>query len=489
MRTDIILFVLFCLFSLFGRAQDNKTVQEQYEEFRRQAIGKYSGFRDSCNQAYAEAMRNAWEQYEMGPAVPQPKEKSVPPVIMPIEERDKPIRSFQIPFDDVLPLPVIKPQPQPIEPINPQPIEGNKPYKINYFGTEIELSLTDDEQFYLSGCDDDALADAWKLLAEGLFDGLLWECLDIRQERHLSDWGYLLLLEEIADSFLGESSNEAVFLTAFLYCQSGYKTRIARQNGKLCLLYACENHIYDKPSWTVGSEKFYPLGNMQGRVYICNAPFPQESSLSLAIVQIPMLQEKYSNGRKLISERFPEIQVSVITNTNLLDFYSTYPTSMQDNDFGTRWAFYANVPASEEMCEIVYPQLQKLLNGKSQLEAVNRLLNWVQTGFVYEYDDKVWGEDRAFFPDESLFYPYCDCEDRSILFSRLVRDLMGLEVILLYYPGHLATAVRFTEDVEGDYLIIGEKRYVVCDPTFINAPVGYTMNGMDNAKAHVILLE
>lgn len=162
---------------------------------------------------------------------------------------------------------------------------------------------------------------------------------------------------------------------------------------------------------------------------------------------------------------------------------------MINDDFGTRWAFYANVPASEEMLSNLYPKLRELIKGKSQWEASNRLLNWVQTGFVYEYDDKVWGDDRAFFPDETLFYPYCDCEDRSILFSRLVRDLMGLEIVLLYYPGHLATAVHFTEDVAGDYLTVNGKRFVVCDPTFINANVGRTMTDMDNSTAHVILLE
>lgn len=162
---------------------------------------------------------------------------------------------------------------------------------------------------------------------------------------------------------------------------------------------------------------------------------------------------------------------------------------MYNDDFGTRWAFYANTPASEEIRQQLYPYLREAIQGVSQQEAGNRLLNWVQTGFEYAYDNEIWGEDRAFFPDESLFYPYCDCEDRSILFSRLVRDLMGLEVILLYYPGHLATAVCFTENVPGDYLIIKGKRYVVCDPTFINAPVGYTMDGMNNSTAHVILLE
>ena len=37
--------------------------------------------------------------------------------------------------------------------------------------------------------------------------------------------------------------------------------------------------------------------------------------------------------------------------------------------------------------------------------------------------------------------------------------------------------------------MIGNRRFVVCDPTYINAPIGETMPGMDNNLAKVILLE
>ena len=98
------------------------------------------------------------------------------------------------------------------------------------------------------------------------------------------------------------------------------------------------------------------------------------------------------------------------------------------------------------------------------------------------------GPLRTYFPDESLYYPYCDCEDRSILFSRLIRDLLGLPCVLVYYPGHLATAVCFSESVNGDYIIVNGKRFVVCDPTYIGASVGATMPNMDNSTAKVIIL-
>ena len=57
------------------------------------------------------------------------------------------------------------------------------------------------------------------------------------------------------------------------------------------------------------------------------------------------------------------------------------------------------------------------------------------------------------------------------------------------YPGHLAAAVHFNEDIPGDYFIVNGKRYLVCDPTYINAPIGWTMPGMNNQTAKVFLME
>ena len=146
-------------------------------------------------------------------------------------------------------------------------------------------------------------------------------------------------------------------------------------------------------------------------------------------------------------------------------------------------------PLHKDVREQVMPLLAKSVRDRDEREAVSRLLNLVQTGFEYEYDEKVWGHDRPFFAEETLYYPFCDCEDRAILLSRLVRDLLGLRTLLVFYPGHLAMAVAFNEKVDGDYIVCQGQRFVVCDPTYIGAPVGATMTGMDNAKATVVLLE
>ena len=295
-------------------------------------------------------------------------------------------------------------------------------------------------------------------------------------------------LQEITANLYGSGTNKAVLMTAYLYCQSGYKMRLATADNHLFMLYASHHTIYDKNYWTIDGERYYPLDCKYNQVKICQATFPKEKPLSLYINTRQVFDRNPSNVRTLQSKRYPNVKATVRTNKNLIKFYDSYPTSCINDDFGTRWAMYANTPMDSESEQTLYPALRAAIKGLSEKEAVERLLNFVQTAFVYEYDDKVWGQDRAFFAEETLNYPYCDCEDRSILFSRLVRDLVGIDVALIYYPGHLATAVRFTETVKGDNVYANGKRYVICDPTYIGAPVGMTMPNMDNSQAKVILL-
>ena len=154
----------------------------------------------------------------------------------------------------------------------------------------------------------------------------------------------------------------------------------------------------------------------------------------------------------------------------------------------TRWAYYAETPVSEEIKNVLYPQLRQKIQNLPPLAAANMLLNWMQplpddeanrpenkdVGLHYGYDDAIWGADRAFFAEESLFYPLSDCEDHAILFSHLIRDLMGLDVALVYYPGHLSTAICFNTEVKGDAVMVGNRKFIVADPTS-RGKVGTTM--------------
>lgn len=147
--------------------------------------------------------------------------------------------------------------------------------------------------------------------------------------------------------------------------------------------------------------------------------------------------------------------------------------------------FYAAASLSPAVKQALYPSLKRQIKGKATTEAANLLLNFVQTAFDYQTDGEQFGAERTLFADESLYYPYCDCEDRSILYANLVHDLLGLDVVLLHYPGHLATAVRFPDELPGNYVLLEGIRYLVCDPTYIGADIGMAMPKYRNSKVEV----
>lgn len=393
----------------------------------------------------------------------------------------------------ILPLPKALDTPDPIVP--KECLENKempeKYYSFMYYGTEMKVRWSEDLKFRLSGTDENSVADAINLLSESKYDNLLHDCLQLRTTYHLGDWAYYQMLKQLCASLCGKDTNEATMLVAMLYSQSGYRQRLARTGDKLLQLVATQFCLYDYSYYVLDGHNFYLLdGDNPESINLCYAQFPKEQEMSLVMNDSPSFINKTTEPRTILSYYDKSLKAEVSVNKNLMDFYSKYPSSYFNNDFMTRWAMYANKEMQPEVRDQLYPQLKMLIEGKTQKEGAECILKWIQTSFPYEYDDKVWGHDRAFFPEESLFYPYCDCEDRSILFTRLIRDLLDLKCILVYYPGHLASGVCFTEDIDGDYINVKGDRFIVCDPTIISGtPVGWTMRGMNNSEAKVIVLE
>lgn len=484
--------------------QYKKQATQRFEQYKRKQKEQFDNYRQKANEDFASYLEKTWVKVNSNPPIKRP---DIDPPVTPIDvkpikdekprpikedkpiKNDKPIKEENIVIDEVIkPVPDSDPRPEPVEPIvvKPQPVDPR--HEFVFFGTPMAVRLGTEHSFRLDGVDNQSVSRGWKVLSDPKYDAVIADCLSLRTKHNLSDWHYLKMLRQMSQSFLG-NTNEAVLLMAYVYSQSGYKMRLASGEGRLYLCYASKHTIYNQNYYPLDGVKYYPLDGNGKYLSMSDASFPNEKAMSLYIFKEPELTHKSTSSRHLKSARYPSMEFDVAVNKNLIDLYQDYPTSEVGGSFMTRWAMYASAPVSSDIRKNLYPALKEKISGKSELEAAQMILNWVQTAFEYEYDDKVWGGDRAFFADETLFYPYCDCEDRSILFSRVVRDLLGLDVILIYYPGHLATAVGFSaENVPGDYLSLDGKRFVVCDPTFINAGVGMTMPGMNNSSAKVILL-
>lgn len=484
-KSFLLISLLFGL-SMFTSSAQTDDFYAQYEKFSKHAKAEYEDYRAQCNAEYVKFLERAWKEYKVLPSIPRPKDEVVPPTIMPRQDKNKK-QAKEIPIENVVSPILSLPQPKPISPIYENDKVEEKNFSFYYMGTTCEVRLPKDLNIRMSGCESCMIATIWKQLATNAMDNTIRDFLALRLKMQLCDWAYLNLIDTFAKAFCGHG-NEAVIMAAFIYSQSGYKMRLGRDCEKLYLLYGSKHGIYEKGYIVIEGINYYPLDDKVERMEISDFSFPQEQSMSLYIENAQKFTIRPSAKRKLASEQYHDVTIDSQVNLNLIQFYNTYPSSEVNGNFMTRWKMYADTPMDESVSQMLYPDIKNKIEGLSDVQAVNQILNWVQTAFQYEYDDKVWGHDRAFFAEETLYYPYCDCEDRAILFTRLVRDLLGLKCILVYYPGHLASAVCLKQQVNGDYISLDGDVYTICDPTYIGAPVGITMPEMDNRSAKVIKL-
>ncbi len=510
--------MLVALFVPLGGVAQSQSRQQallEYQNRRRQAITTYS---ENRHKAYADYMRQRWEAYQAYQPIPLPERKE--PVEPVVKQPDAPSTPTQdrIVVEEVVDLRTPTPQPQPVAPEKPtqpeepaaptqpekpkqpatQPKQPEKPatpvtpatpadpkvdrtksHAFTFYGTNCSVSLTPSQRFTLTSVQESAVASAWERLSGGSFDAAARECQQISRTLHLNDWGYYDLSRKLAESFCGKGSNEAVLLHAFLLAEAGYKMRLARGGGDLCLLMALDQKLYNSPYFKIGGDSFYLLdGATKASSYnICNFSIPGEKPLSPTIKELPHLAWNSAGERERL-DRKEGITTRVETNRNLMEFLKGYPCC--------EWTIYATPHLTTRTENQLFPTLKRKIDGQGEREAVQMLLHYLHRAFDYKTDEQQFGRERTLFAEELFYYPFADCEDRSILFARLVRELVGLEVVLLHYPEHIATAVAFREEVKGDYVEVGGRRYVVCDPTYIGSDVGEVMPNFKKISPRII---
>jgi len=462
--------------------QYKKTKQTEWTKYKSTKQKEYDAYRHKINTDYAAYMANRWEAYKSFSAIRKPKDQDPPAPV--VKKQDEPKGTDEIRYKLVIKL-VPYEVPDPVVPIDVPPTEDKSQFKFMFHGTQCAVHLNDALKYTLSDASEQAASDMWLHLSDPVYDGVIADCLRLRDELQLADWGYINLLQTLTNSFLGTNTNEAVLMQMYILTQSGYSTRIARTNDRFVLLVPFDAALYDYSYFNIDGKHYYIMDkdDESHSYYIFNKAFPEEQVPSLRMTESPKLTYTAAPSRTLSSRRWPSLRASVAENKNLISFYDEYPLS-------TSWDYYSAASLSNETKKSLYPVLRREIAGKSKYDAANMLINFVQTAFDYKTDGDQFGYERPLFGDETIYYPYSDCEDRSILYSILVRELLDLDVVLLLYPGHLATAVAFPDNKSyGYHFTYNDKVYTICDPTYINADAGDCMPKFRTTSPEVILVQ
>jgi hypothetical protein len=463
--------------------------QDAFQQWKAQQDKEFQAFKDERDRAFAAMLKEAWQfikEQEAMKLYSKPKVEEAPVATV---SAPKPTAPKKLLPASITPAPrtnnvAAAPGMPPTAPGADPQRNSAASLQLNWFG--ISTSLPYDpawKSLKLAGRTDKDISAFFEQLARSEYESTVAALVRQQQTYSLNDWALGMAAEHFAASVFA-GPDEQVLLTWFLLAKTGYAVKIGYNTNGVYLLVPTDVNLFSISFFTMNGKRFYATGfskriSQPGALYTYEGTYPKATrTVAVQIQQLPLFPEEETGRSVKFTWNDTTYTVKLHYNRNAVAFLEKYPQA----DIPV----YFRGKLSQKAEESLVSALKPLVSGRSEWDAVNLLLRFVQTAFAYQTDEEQFGFEKYFFAEETLHYPFSDCEDRAILFAYLVRTLLGNDVVALKYPGHLATAVAFKIAPPGDAFEINGKLYTVCDPTYINADAGMTMPDFRETMPQVV---
>jgi hypothetical protein len=483
---------------LVGLSTVGYTQGQSFEEWRRQQMQQYQQFVSERDRQFADFLRKEWITVELK-SEDTPIDNKLPeiPVFVPPPATAPAV----VPAPVVtLPPPVVTPPatvtippPVPAEtrPSAPEPVTTPSvpTHAVRSFGRSYSTPQAAHFSQSLSGeLNNNSIADYWLHLSGGPFQPVVMHIDRLRRENNWGDWATARFVRQYAEQ-THRDENSRVALTWFLLSKLGYTAHVGYFGSSMYIIIPTTTNIYNVPRYTLTGTPmaFYLMGGINPetrgvtRINTYRSDdVPREKALELHFYTKPsgVADVRSRDVRFILGRDYHTVKLEY--DLNHVQFMQTFPE--------TDLSVFFSAPASQTFRNSLEREFGPLLAGKSLSESLNILLRFAQTGFEYKTDTDQFNRERFMTPDEILYYPYSDCDDRAILFAYLVRTLLDVPVIGLEYPRHVATAVLVPASLTGDRVMFDNKNWLVCDPTYIMADYGLTMPNLVGVNPTPIII-
>lgn len=450
------------LFSILALFLVSSTLGAQsFEDFKRTQSSSFTHYKSALDQEFSNYLRAAWQEYSSQKEKklydkPKPKHTS--------ETEPKKIKSVGPLTEIELPK-----KEQPKKKITP-PATKNRDIIFSFFGQYVGVDIDSKIKpalFYPHN--QNGIVSMFDVFAHSEYEDTLQELKQRADALKLNDWGRYLLVQQLAKEIYTGVDEQRLY-TWFILNKMGYDVKVGLSSNHIVLMHYSKKVIYATPSYTFKKKKYYLLTayatKTLPRVYTYKHSYPgAKKDLDLSLRELPNFEENLYT-KTLSFKRFGvSYPITFEYDKNLIDFLATYPQA----DYET----YFNAAFSERTYAQIAKGMKKYIDAKKASEAINFVLNFVQKAFKYERDQAQFGREKVMFAYETLYYEKSDCEDRATLFAFLVKRLFHIGVVGVKYKDHIATALNIP--MSGDSVKFSSHRFVIADPTYINANIGESM--------------
>lgn len=334
------------------------------------------------------------------------------------------------------------------------------------FYSEI-LSLDYHPSIQLDGLlllDELALVEYFERMEKTEYQSVLDQLQSFRTLHNLNDWLYYELLKRsVSKIYESDGPLKKEVALWFLLTKSNFDTRLSYLDDQVYLYAWSEEDIFETPMISDEGRRFINLSSInqaqdspEQLKLLLYRPGSEGQPFSFQLKELPELspQVRQRSFSFKVNERTFKMEIEV--DSTVFEIMKNYPAIAENA--------YFEVPMSKTTYNSLIPRLEFMVKGLSNREAIQVLVAFTRTAFVYKDDQEVFGRSRPMIAEELLHYPFSDCEDRSALFHYLVQEILGLPMLIIAYPDHLTVAVA-EKEIEGLAIEYKGQRYFICDPT------------------------
>lgn len=342
--------------------------------------------------------------------------------------------------------------------------------EFDFFGSKLGFNIPskiENALFYPKT--QQGISNFFEVLASSDYQYLIKNIQTTCSTMQLNDWGTYLLVDTISKQIFKDDDSIKLF-NWFIFNKLGYAVKAGIAKKHAIVMYYSKNRVYATPSYAFGDKHYYVLANYNkgnlGNIYSYEQSYEGATkAFDFSLKTLPLFKmQQEKKDLKFEYEGVP-YNFPIVYNKNLIDFMATYPQ--------VEYELFFNAPMEEETRNSLLVSFKKYLDAKHSSDAINFVLRFVQKAFKYQVDQQQFSREKVMFAQETLYYDKSDCEDRAILFAYLVKKMFGISVVGLKYKDHMATALYIP--MNGDSVRYYNKRFVIADPTYINASIGQSM--------------
>lgn len=483
--TKLVILLCCLILPLVGHAQIDSSNNESYDEFKKKAFEDYYNFKRNAFNEFEQFLSEAWSEYHsftsQKGAYPTKKPSSIPS--LPAQSG---IIQVDAPHNEIEQTIWEEEREQKNDIVTPG---YSDKVSISFYGRQLSFNVPKAIRITAQGSKEKHVAAYHEAMRLSDTAALFHIQLDgVVYQMGLNEWGYFVLLRSLSEK-LFTNVNDRVLFSFYMLHRHGFKARVGRgrDSGNLLLLLALDNskEVYSKTFFRINDTKFYVVyGNgIKGEsIYTYDEKADDKGLKEIGLDFEKRLSIAPCDKQRKLHLNKANLDISLPYSTAHLRYYDEIPTTV--------FPVYFKTPVSKEAEQALEQTFSQLSEQYNKVQLVDIMLNFVQTAFEYKIDEQQFGREKYFFPEEVIGLPFSDCEDRSALFAWLVKRYVGYDVIGVLYDDHLATAVCFGDEVKlaGKSVTLKGKRYVICDPTYPNAPIGTVIPKVANLKFEIIAI-